>query len=515
MLKFNKVFKGKIITVAVTMLFLLNSTAQGIALPKKTQLRPYLITNGSNEKEDLSKQDYETTKNKIEEIFLALQGEGLSEDKKIYLRIKLEKNIHHLHRTIPDKEIGSIKKLGERINDETASIKDLYDKLSEVLPLGLIKHIKHKEESWKTYTGEYMDAGEYKERFIKGITSLSSGNENYFNSRMAPYEDRNNKLDETDLYEVELIYQDLHRFISGRFALALTFILHDYGKLLAIDGYPEYGARLAVSLLERLTPEYAGQIIRDIEEQDAFSAIASGKYIVNDMENNMKRRILILEFIKDSSIGQGRITKNRLKEFLACVDKSRYKVLRARWAKARLLRFLYFDQPIVLQNIDQAFQKGVLDIDDGNIWSDMDTLGMRKIFMDFLGQVKFKDDLDINRSLASSPSTVIKWLFMLCMIKYATGSGEGVPVIRYSSELTSKVISDWDYTYTSIKDIMELYYDIEAIGVKPDMTLELHPGLRVTLGAQGQGLLVHTDKLDIDSLSGKKELVAPESRFCN
>lgn len=434
----------------------------------------------------------------VERLFFAIQEEADSGTKQ-ELQQQLEEAVHQLHSAIPDKEIEEIKKLGENINQRKATILDLFEKLSELIPLPLLQHIRG-GAYWKLADGTFMNADQHNRELVRGATILLSDTEE------VGYRHFNNKRDAgtppLNRENFSKLRKEFHKIAEGDlFAYALTIALHDYGKLIAVPGHPEIGARLSRTLLARIVPDdLVTQITGDIEEHIVLFAISTGEYILA-IDEEMRRRMLILQFLDSSSVGPGRMVDNFLSEMFVYLDN--FDTFLTNWAKARLLRFLYPRQlEVVLRSdIDAAFQERVVNIDP-DTWSEIEELGLTEEFLEFLNhRLKFGYSFNIHRQLEAP--TLVKWLFMLFMI-YKTSSND-ITMILYNSDKTSEDIKSYVGTYSSIADIQG---SIQPRALEPNKKVELFLGLPI-LKKEDRSLLVYTDEMTSRRSSSASERLPP------
>jgi radical SAM superfamily enzyme YgiQ (UPF0313 family) len=425
-------------------------------------------------------------RDQVGKLFLRLQSEK-NHTEQSRIRQKLESNVHQLHRAISQEDIDKIKQLGRRIDKGDASISDLYNKLSELIPLSLLKHVEG-GAYWRMPDGTFMNTEQHNKEFVKAATMLASQDENesynYFNGKRMPF------TQSLQYEDFSSLRQKFHEAYKEPFIFALTVILHDYGKLIAKIDHDKYGARLVTSLLERLVSKrQTKQIIEDIRNHNTgVFGIISGEAMV-EMPFSMRKRIVMLQFIDTATIGPGHLSPEKLEEMLFCLDQ--YETLKVNWAKARLLRFLYPHRlDITLHtDTDKAFQEYVIGITP-EIWSEIEALGATEEFMNFLNYIKFSYSFAVHKNLEADK--LIKWLFMLFMIEKTSSSN--IMTIYYVSDNTTADALKYIDSYHSIKAIEDA---VTIMNFESNKKIKLFSGVSVIIRPELNSLFIYTEALSI------------------
>jgi len=435
-------------------------------------------------------------------LFFEIQGAtDLREQHR--LREELENTLHELHRAIPEEDIDEIVEIGQSVNNKEASVEDLYDRVSSLLQLDLLSNITG-GRSWRMDDGTVMNAQQHNREFVRAVNMLGWEDVDtaygYFNNR------RLNGTDDIALDSFRRLKEMFEGLIATNsnmpFILALTFALHDYGKMVSVAGHEEYSARLVETFLERfverevLTEQDAQQIAGDIREHLCLFFIASGEASQADLEiaSDMRQRQCAIQLIDAWSVGEGRVDNAYLEELLGYTedDFSRQVAGAANWPMARILRFLHFGETdiIMQQDVEKTFEEKVVQANPASqeIWGQLRSNDLISEVFDLLNAVRLRYVFSIYSKL--SPEDLAKWLFIVSEAWHL--GPEGITTVTATDDRTAGVISDYVKSYPSIMAIRK------AIGrqqLTADTKHELLPGLDVSLADGGHTLVIHTDEI--------------------
>jgi len=385
--------------------------------------------------------------NKIKKEYTKLCRDRLTNKIKEGLKTKIEKNVNDLHDYLRDSaEIEKIKCILNKISRNDGRLSDILAVMEKFTVLGLLKPFERQE----------TNTVKHNQLVVEAFEELETENYEYFNKRRAGEA----LLPEDVFLRISEFDAETRLNSQSRKTHALRVVLHDYGKILAGD-HPQDGSILVENLLETLdlSPIEVQEVSTDIKYHDYLFGLASGEnvpgYLSNDLYANrniegvLKKMLpMHLADITSARMESGNVTTAFLNELIMYFDeRDSFFDSNVDWAKARLLKFLFFEDPTTLctpSGFDNKFEELVPDQVKNAFYKAIDLSNSQ--FKKFLNEVRLRYAFAIlaKRRTKIQSEYLVPFLFLLSeLIRLLEPGGKKIEVIMFTNDKCSKEIEGY------------------------------------------------------------------------